>query len=65
VKRIQRAGLEVKGGFIVGFESNTTTIFARQVEFIQKSGIATAMVGLLQTIPGTKLHERLSFLWVA
>jgi radical SAM superfamily enzyme YgiQ (UPF0313 family) len=59
VKRIQRAGLEVQGGFIVGFDTDTPAVFQRQIEFIQKSGIVTAMVGLLQAVPGTKLHQRL------
>ncbi len=60
VKRLQRAGLEVQGGFIVGFDHDTPTIFQRQIQFIQQSGIVTAMVGLLQAMPGTKLYQRLS-----
>jgi len=59
VKRIQRAGLQVQGGFIVGFDSDTQSIFQRQIDFIQKSGIVTAMVGLLQAPAGTRLYERL------
>ncbi len=59
VKRIQRAGLQVQGGFIVGFDHDAPGIFARQVEFIQRSGIVTAMVGLLNALPDTKLHARL------
>jgi radical SAM superfamily enzyme YgiQ (UPF0313 family) len=59
VKRIQRTGLQVQGGFIVGFDSDGPSIFQKQIDFIQKSGIVTAMVGLLQAPPGTKLYERL------
>ncbi len=59
VKRMQRAGFQVDGGFIVGFDSDTPGIFQRQIDFIQKSGIVNAMVGLLQAPPGTRLHERL------
>ncbi len=59
VKQLQRAGLQVQGGFIVGFDSDSTSIFQQQIDFIQKSGIVTAMVGLLQAPFGTRLYERL------
>jgi radical SAM superfamily enzyme YgiQ (UPF0313 family) len=59
VRRIQRAGLQVQGGFIVGFDNDTPSIFQQQIDFIQGSGIVTAMVGLLQAPPGTRLYERL------
>ena len=60
VKSIQRAGLQVHGGFIVGFDSDPPSIFDKQIRFIQESGIVTAMVGLLSAIRGTKLHQRMS-----
>ena len=59
VKRLQRAGLQVQGGFIVGFDNDPPSIFQQQLDFIQKSGIVTAMVGLLQAPMGTRLYERM------
>jgi len=59
VKRLQRAGLQVQGGFIVGFDSDPSTIFQQQIDFIQQSGIVTAMVGLLQAPAGTRLYARM------
>ncbi len=59
VRKIQNHGLEVQGGFIVGFDSDPLSIFKSQINFIQKSGIVTAMVGLLNAPPGTTLYQRL------
>lgn len=59
VKKMQRHGFVVSGGFIVGFDSDTPSIFERQIKFIQKSGIVTAMVGLLTAPTQTKLYNRL------
>ena len=59
VEKIQDYGLEVQGGFIVGFDNDPPSIFERQISFIQKSGIVTAMVGLLNAPRGTRLYHRL------
>ena len=59
VKTLQNHGLIVHGGFIVGFDHDPLTIFEDQIRFIQKSGIVTAMVGLLTAISGTHLFKRL------
>jgi len=59
VKKMQRFGLEVLGGFIVGFDSDPPSIFHKQINFIQESGIVTAMVGLLNAPRGTRLYNRL------
>jgi radical SAM superfamily enzyme YgiQ (UPF0313 family) len=59
VNFLQRNGLEVKGGFIVGFDTDTPNTFDKMIEFIQSSGIVTAMVGLLHALPKTKLYRKL------
>jgi radical SAM superfamily enzyme YgiQ (UPF0313 family) len=59
VKKIQNHGFEVQGGFILGFDNDPVSIFKKQIDFIQKTGIVTAMVGLLNAPRGTKLYKRL------
>ncbi len=60
IKQCQRSGLQVQGGFIVGFDSDPESIFETLIKFIQDSGIISAMVGLLNAPRGTKLYQRLS-----
>ncbi len=59
VKTLQNHGFQVQGGFIVGFDNDPPSIFKRQINFIQQSGITTAMVGLLNAPPETRLYKRL------
>jgi radical SAM superfamily enzyme YgiQ (UPF0313 family) len=59
VKKIQNHGLEVQGGFIIGFDHDPPSIFEKQIHFIQQSGVVTAMVGLLNAVRGTPLYQRL------
>jgi radical SAM superfamily enzyme YgiQ (UPF0313 family) len=59
VDSLTRDGLEVLGGFIVGFDEDDETAFQAQLDFISSSPIPLAMVGLLNALPGTKLWKRL------
>ena len=59
IKKLQASGLGVMGGYIVGFDNDDESIFARQIKFIQESGVVTAMVGLLNALPNTRLWQRL------
>ena len=60
VNKLQKRGFIVSAGFIVGFDNDHSKVFEEQINFIQKSGIVTAMVGLLNAPIGTKLFKRLS-----
>ncbi len=59
IKKLQGKGIMVSAGFIIGFDNDTPDIFEQQIKFIRKSGIAAAMVGLLNAPYGTHLFKRL------
>jgi len=59
IRTIQRHGIEVMAGFIIGFDSDKEDIFDRQITFIQQNGIPKAMIGFLNALPGTRLYHRL------
>ncbi len=59
VKKMQRFGLKVDAGFIVGFDNDKESVFERMPQLITESGIVLAMAGLLQAPHGTRLYERL------
>jgi len=58
VEKIQRRGIEVIGGFILGFDTDAPDIFDRQIGFIRQAGIPIAMVGLLNALPNTQLWRQ-------
>jgi radical SAM superfamily enzyme YgiQ (UPF0313 family) len=60
VEKLVKSGLEVMAGFIVGFDADDETIFERQHEFISRSPISMAMIGILTALPGTQLWRRLA-----
>lgn len=60
VAKIQAAGMLVTAGFILGFDNEPEDIGCRMSSCIEELGIPVAMVGLLQALPETDLHDRLS-----
>jgi radical SAM superfamily enzyme YgiQ (UPF0313 family) len=59
VHRIQRAGIDVMAGMIVGFDNDDPSIFEEQFRFIQDARIPISMTGMLNAVPKTPLHQRL------
>lgn len=59
IKHLQTSGFIVTGGFIVGFDTDTPSIFDNQIKFISESNIVIATINLLKAPPGTELHERM------
>src|SRR5207249_7669404 len=59
VHRIQRAGIEVMAGMIVGFDHDDPSIFDEQFTFIQEARIPVSMTGMLNAVPKTPPYQRL------
>ncbi len=60
IESLQRAGLMIWAGMIVGFDHDDATVFEEQARFLDDAGIAVAMVGMLNAPPRTPLFGRLS-----
>ena len=58
VHEIQRYGIEVSAGFIMGMDDEPDDIGDAIFDFIQEAGIPTAMAGLLIPAKGSLLHAR-------
>jgi hypothetical protein len=59
VQLLHRNGLWVTGGFILGFDAETESIFEQQIQFIERGAIPWAMINFLHAVPRTALHERM------
>jgi radical SAM superfamily enzyme YgiQ (UPF0313 family) len=53
-------GIVSNGGYIIGFDSESSQIADNMINSIQKSGICMAMIGLLYALPNTQLTRRLA-----
>ena len=54
VETLHSKGFIVTGGFILGFDSDTPSVFDRQIDFIQDSGIVISTMNL---VPKTDIRE--------
>ena len=59
IRKIQRKGMQVQGGFILGLDEDDESVFDAQIEFIQDTGIPVAPIYLLTALKGTDMYKRL------
>jgi radical SAM superfamily enzyme YgiQ (UPF0313 family) len=59
VETINRSGLSVMAGFILGFDGEKAGAGDRIIEFVEATAIPKAMFGMLQALPNTALWKRL------
>ncbi len=60
VHEIQRYGIVVNAGFILGFDHEDRDAARRMADLVRESRIPMAMVGLLYALPHTRLTRRLA-----
>ncbi len=60
VRKLLSFGIVSNGGYIIGFDSESSQIADNMIDSIQKSGICMAMIGLLYALPNTQLTRRLA-----
>ena len=60
VRKIQRKGMQVMGGFILGLDDDDESVFDSQIEFIQEAGIPLAPIYMLSALKNTDLYTRLA-----
>jgi radical SAM superfamily enzyme YgiQ (UPF0313 family) len=58
VRVLQKHGLEVQAGLIVGLDTDPDDIAERMVQFLQEAGITVAMVGILGVLRDTPDYKR-------
>ncbi|NEO29650.1 MAG: DUF4070 domain-containing protein [Symploca sp. SIO3C6] len=59
VQKINRSGLRVMAGFIIGFDGEKPGAGDRIINFVEATGIPQAMFSMLQALPTTALWHRL------
>jgi hypothetical protein len=59
IERLQRRGIDVQVGMIVGFDHDDHSTFARQLEFLTQARVPICFPGMLQAPEGTALRARL------
>jgi radical SAM superfamily enzyme YgiQ (UPF0313 family) len=60
IDKLIRSGLDVAAGFIMGFDADDAAALERQREWVLRSPIPQAMMGILTALPGTQLERRLT-----
>jgi radical SAM superfamily enzyme YgiQ (UPF0313 family) len=59
IRSFHRAGVNVMGSFVFGFDWDTPEVFEHVRRFLRRSGLDIAFFNLLTPYPGTALRERL------